>query len=266
MPETHSVDILGTKVNTFNLDETIRLYEKAILNGEKLRVSVTPVNCVLWARNNQNLSNLYNSADNVTADGVPLIWASKLLGEPIRGRVTGLDLLPEFSKVAAENRYSFFFLGAAEGVAERLKEKLETQNPGLNVVGTYSPPYAETYSYEENNKMIKMINEVKPNVLWVSLTAPKQDYWIYDHFDKLEVNIAIGVGAAFDVVVGDINRSPEWMQKYGLEWFYRLIKEPKRLYRRYLIEAPKFIPLVLIQAFKERVLGQKQNQTDEKKL
>jgi N-acetylglucosaminyldiphosphoundecaprenol N-acetyl-beta-D-mannosaminyltransferase len=114
--------------------------------------------------------------------------------------------------------------------------------------------------------MINLINEVKPNVLWVSLTAPKQDYWIYEHFDKLDVNIAIGVGAAFDVVVGDINRSPEWMQKYGLEWFYRLIKEPKRLYKRYLIEAPKFIPLVLIQAFKERVLGQKQNQEDEKKL
>jgi N-acetylglucosaminyldiphosphoundecaprenol N-acetyl-beta-D-mannosaminyltransferase len=262
----NKVTILNTDISTVNLPETMGQMSAIIRSDKKLRICVTPVNCLIWAFKNYNLRILYNSADICTADGVPLIWASKLLGDPIRGRVTGLDLLPEFSKVAAENGYTFFFLGAAEGVAERLKDKLEAENPGLRVVGTYSPPYAETFTDKENKKMIKMINEVKPDVLWVSLTAPKQDYWIHEHFDKLEVNIAIGVGAAFDVVVGDINRSPEWMQKYGLEWFYRLIKEPKRLYRRYLIEAPKFIPLVLIQAFKERVLGQKQNQTDEMDL
>lgn len=248
------VNILGLKIDKSNLKETIEKFNYKIKNDQKLRVSVTPVNCTLWARNSKSLSELYNQADICTADGVPLIWASKLLGNPIRGRVTGLDLLPEFSKVAAKENFTFFFLGAAEGVAERLKEKLEKENPGLHVVGTYSPPYAKSFSDEENQKMIDMINKVKPNVLWVSLTAPKQDYWIYEHFDKLDVNIAIGVGAAFDVVVGDIARSPEWMQRNGLEWFYRFIKEPKRLYKRYLIEAPRFIPLVLIQAFKERIL------------
>ncbi|REL37537.1 glycosyltransferase [Rhodohalobacter sp. SW132] len=253
----YKVNILKSYVNKQNLGETLEIFTDTIETNDKIRVTVTPVNCLLWAKRNPKLEHIYNSADISTADGVPLIWASKLLGDPIRGRVTGLDLLPEFSKIAAENGYSFFLLGAAEGVADRLKDKLEVENPGLNVVGTYSPPYAKTFSEEENQKMINMINEVKPNVLWVSLTAPKQDYWIHEHFDKLDVNIAIGVGAAFDVVVGDIERSPEWMQKYGLEWFYRLIKEPKRLYKRYLIEAPRFIPLVLIQAFKERVLRRK---------
>lgn len=257
MTITNSTRILDTYISTKNLSETINNFKKVIESNNKSRVCVTPVNCILWARKNKELKELYNSADICTSDGVPLIWASKLLGNPIRGRVTGLDLLPEFSKVAAEKGYTFFLLGAAEGVADRLKEKLETENPGLNVVGTYSPPYAKTFSEEENQKMIHMINKEKPNVLWVSLTAPKQDYWIYEHFDMLDVNIAIGVGAAFDVVVGDITRSPEWMQSYGLEWFYRLIKEPKRLYRRYLIEAPQFIPLVLKQAFKERILNKK---------
>lgn len=251
------VDIADTLVSRYDLPETIELFKNTIQTKKKIRVSVVPVNCVLWAKKSDCLRELYNSSEIVTADGVPLIWASKLLGNPIRGRVTGLDLLPEFSKVAAKENFTFFFLGAAEGVAERLKDKLEKENPGLRVVGTYSPPYAKTFSDEENEKMINMINEVKPNVLWVSLTAPKQDYWIYEHFDKLDVNIAIGVGAAFDVVVGDFQRSPKWMQKYGLEWFYRLMKEPKRLYRRYLIEAPQFIPLVIIQAFKERVLNKK---------
>ncbi len=266
MSSYYKVNIVGTYISRYDLFETIELLKQTIHLDNKKRISVVPVNCTLWARKSKSLNKLYNTSDVVTADGVPLIWASKLLGNPIRGRVTGLDLLPEFSKVAADNGYTFFFLGAAEGVAERLKEKLESENPGLNVVGTYSPPYAKSFSDKENQKMIDMINEVNPNVLWVSLTAPKQDYWIYEHFDKLDVNIAIGVGAAFDVVVGDIQRSPEWMQKYGLEWFYRLIKEPRRLFKRYLIEAPKFIPLVLIQVLKERVLGQKQNQTEEKDL
>lgn len=249
------IEILNINVGKLNIQETISYFSNTINKRNKIRVSVTSVNCLLWCQNNEKLRNLYNSADICTADGVPLVWASKLLSNPIRGRVTGLDLLPEFSKVAAIKKYTFFFLGSAEGVAERLKDKLEKENPGLNVVGTYSPSYAKKFSDEENLKMIEMINKVKPNMLWVSLTAPKQDYWIYEHFDKLDVNIAIGVGAAFDVVVGDIERSPKWMQKNGLEWLYRLIKEPKRLFRRYLIEAPLFIPLVIIQVFRERILN-----------
>lgn len=249
--------ILSVKISKLDLSETMARLTDAIQKGLRLRICVTPVNCVLWAEDNNKLREIYATADICTADGVPLVWASKIIGSPIRGRVTGLDLLPEFSKVAAKNNFTFFFLGAGHGVAERLKVKLETENPGLNVIGTYSPPYAKTFSEEENQKMINMINKVKPNVLWVSLTAPKQDYWIHEHFDELDVNIAIGVGAAFDVVVGDIQRSPEWMQKCGLEWFYRLLKEPKRLYQRYLIEAPQFIPLVIKQAFRERVLGKK---------
>tara|TARA_R100001143_G_scaffold63603_3_gene73738 strand:- start:9208 stop:9975 length:768 start_codon:yes stop_codon:yes gene_type:complete len=246
MPKNR-VNILDVEVSRYNLDETMSLFSNAIDNGQKLRVSVTPVNCVLWAYRDEKLKEIYNSADLVTADGVPLIWASKFLGSSIKGRVTGLDLLPEFSKIAAEKGYRYFFLGAAEGVASKLSNHLTSLYPGLNVVGTYSPPFADQFTESENEKMIDMINQSETDILWVSLTAPKQDYWIAEHFDRLNVSIAIGVGAAFDVVAGNIKRSPKWMQKTGLEWLFRLIQEPRRLSKRYLVEAPQFIPLVVKQ-------------------
>ncbi len=246
MPKNR-VNILDVEVSRYDLEETMDLFANAIDNGHKLRVSVTPVNCVLWAYRDEKLKNIYNSADLVTADGVPLVWASKFLGPSIKGRVTGLDLLPEFSKISAEKGYRYFFLGAAEGVATKLANHLKGLNPGLNVVGTYSPPFADQFSEIENNKMIDMINKSKADILWVSLTAPKQDYWIAEHFDRLNVSIAIGVGAAFDVVAGNIKRSPKWMQRAGLEWLFRLIQEPRRLSKRYLVEAPQFIPLVVKQ-------------------
>jgi N-acetylglucosaminyldiphosphoundecaprenol N-acetyl-beta-D-mannosaminyltransferase len=241
------VRILQTGVSRYNLSETMDEMSRAIKQNRKLRIAVTPVNCLLWARKNPKLNKVYNSADIVTADGVPVVWASRLLAKPIRGRVTGLDLLPAFSDISAQNNHSFFFLGAAEGVADQLADKLISMYPNLNIAGTWSPPFREQFSEEENREMIERINRSGADVLWVSLTAPKQDFWIARHFDKLNVSVAIGVGAAFDVVAGNIPRAPYWMQESGLEWFYRLLKEPGRLSKRYLVEAPQFIPLIIKQ-------------------
>lgn len=241
------VRILETGVSRYNLTETMQQMCSAIEEGQKLRIAVTPVNCLLWARKNRELNAVYNSADIVTADGVPVVWASRMLSEPIRGRVTGLDLLPAFSEISARKNYSFFFLGAAKGVGEKLAEKLRQTYPGLQIAGTWSPPFRERFSDEENREMVERVNQSGADVLWVSLTAPKQDLWIARHFDQLNVSVAIGVGAAFDVVAGNISRAPLWMQQKGLEWLYRLIKEPGRLSKRYLVEAPVFIPLILKQ-------------------
>lgn len=244
---TDHINILSVNISKKNISETMSLFCEWITADAKKRVCVTPVNCVLWARENETLRTLYNTSDLNLADGVPLIWASKFLRNKIRGRVTGLDLLPQFTEIAAKKNYSFFFLGAKDGVAEALAKKLKHDHPNLNVVGYYSPPFAERFSDEENKKMIDMINSVKPNVLWVSLTAPKQDYWIHEHLNELNVNIAIGVGGAFEVTAGLIKRAPAWMQKNGLEWLFRFLQEPKRLFKRYFIEAPVFIPLVFLQ-------------------
>lgn len=244
------VSILGTRVSRYNLDETMRRMADAVDNIEKLRICVTPVNCLLWAKDDDSLRDIYNSAEIVTADGVPVVWASKWLGKPVRGRVTGLDLLPRYAEVAAEKGHSFFFMGAGEGVADQLAKKLKSDYPDLDVRGTYSPPFRERFSEEESLEMVEMINQSGADILWVSLTAPKQDIWIAENMDRLQVNVAIGVGAAFDVAAGRIRRSPVWMQKAGLEWLYRLIKEPGRLAGRYLVEAPKFIPLVILQRWR----------------
>lgn len=241
------VNILSVNVSTLNLPGTINLFEHWISLREKRRICVTPVNCILWAFKNEKLRKLYNSATLCLPDGVPLIWASRLLGKPIQGRVTGLDLLPEFSKTAAEKGYRFFFLGAKEGVAKKLSERLLSIYPNLQVCGYYSPPFAERFSDEENSKMISMINNAQPHVIWVSLTAPKQDYWIAEYFEKLNASIIVGVGGAFEVTAGLIPRAPYWMQRNGLEWLFRLSQEPRRLFKRYILEAPQFIPLVLLQ-------------------
>lgn len=246
------VNICGTGISNVSLPETMLLFDQWIETRQKKRICVTPVNCVLWAAHNPTLQNLYNEADLTLCDGVPLIWASKLLGSPLKGRVTGLDLLPQYLKHTSQKGYSNFFLGAKPGIAALLQKKYEQDYPYIRISGIYSPLFAEKFSEEENLKMIGLINEAKPDIVWVSLTAPKQDYWIYEHIQALDAKIVIGIGGAFEVAAGTIPRAPMFMQKNGLEWLYRLYKEPTRLFKRYLIEAPAFIPLVIKQWFKQR--------------
>ncbi|MBL0884125.1 MAG: WecB/TagA/CpsF family glycosyltransferase [Chitinophagaceae bacterium] len=244
------INIGGTGISQVTLSETMDLFDQWIQQGEKKRVCVTPVNCVVWANKNAPLQQLYNSADLTLCVGVPLIWAAKLLKQGTLTRVTGLDLLPQYIQRCHQKGHTQFFLGAKEGVAALLQQQSEDRYPGIQIKGVYSPPFAATFSEEENEKMIAMINAVKPDILWVSLTAPKQDYWIQEHLHRLDVHIAIGVGGAFEVAAGLIDRAPVWMQKNGLEWFYRLYKEPRRLFKRYLVEAPAFIPIVMKQWWK----------------
>lgn len=243
--------ILGVSVSACNLDETVGKFCDWIDSDQKKRVCVLPVNCLLWADKDATLKEIYNSADLGLADGVPVVWASKFLGKPVRGRVTGLDLLPAFASVAAKKGYSFFLLGAKPGIAAILADFLTTKYPGLKIVGHYSPPMAERFAENENLRICEKINRAKPNVLWVSLTAPKQDIWIYDNMSRFQTNIAIGVGGAFEVTAGLIPRSPKWMQAAGLEWLFRFMREPRRMFKRYFIEAPRFVPLVLVQKLRD---------------
>ncbi len=242
------INIGGTGISNINLEETIAVFDDWISKGERKRVCVTPVNCVVWAASDPSLQEIYNTADLTLCDGVPLIWASRLLGKgTLKGRVTGLDLLPLYIQHAHQKGHSMFFLGAKEGVAPLLKAKCEQAYPGINIVGAYTPPFAEQFSEEENHKMISLVNKARPDILWVSLTAPKQDRWIYENIHRLDARIVIGVGGAFEVTAGTIKRAPAFMQKNGLEWLYRFIKEPRRLFGRYILEAPRFIPLVMKQ-------------------
>jgi N-acetylglucosaminyldiphosphoundecaprenol N-acetyl-beta-D-mannosaminyltransferase len=248
----HKVDILGTPVSSLTMDELFSDWESVIQQGQKSQVCITPVNSILAARATARVQTIYKNADFVLCDGVPVKWASEFLGTPIKERITGLDVLPRIFPFALKNDFSIFLLGASPGVAEKLQAKMEAKHPGVQIVGTFVPPFRVVFSEEENLEMINAINALKPDILLVSLTAPKQDIWIAENLAELNTHLAIGIGGAFEVAAGMIKRAPAWMQKTGLEWFYRFLQEPKRMFKRYFVEAPVFIPLIIQQKISTR--------------
>lgn len=248
----NKVDILGTPVSSLTMDELFSDWESVINEGQKAQVCITPANSILAARETARVQEIYKNADYVLCDGVPVKWASEFLGIPIKERITGLDVLPRIFPFASQNNFTVFLLGASPGVAETLKSVMEAKYPNVKIVGTFVPPFREVFAKEENQQMIDAINAVKPDMLLVSLTAPKQDIWIAENLANLDTHVAIGIGGAFEVAAGMIQRAPLWMQKRGLEWLYRFLQEPKRMFRRYFVEAPVFIPLVIKQRFNTR--------------
>jgi N-acetylglucosaminyldiphosphoundecaprenol N-acetyl-beta-D-mannosaminyltransferase len=223
------------------------IFTHYIERNHKIQVAITPVNSILAALKNEQVKVIYNNAEVVLCDSVPMQWASKFLGTPIKERITGLDVLPNLVDLCAQKNFSIFLLGASPGVGEKLKEVILNKYPHCNVTGIYVPPFMKTFTGEENQKMIDAVNAAKPDVLLVSLTAPKQDIWIAENIHALNATLCVGIGGAFEVMAGLVKRSPSWMQRSGLEWLYRFLQEPKRLFKRYFIEAPLFIPLVIKQ-------------------
>jgi N-acetylglucosaminyldiphosphoundecaprenol N-acetyl-beta-D-mannosaminyltransferase len=182
----------------------------------------------------------------VTPDGMPLVFLGRWLGHYHVERVYGPDVMLAFSELSAARGYTHFYYGGAEGLPEKLADTLRQRFPGLKVVGTYSPPF-RALTPEEDQAIVERINAANPDVVWVGLGCPKQDIWMAQHRDKLHAPVLIGVGAAFDFLSGQKQQAPHWMQRYSLEWLYRLAHEPRRLWRRYLLYNPYFIFLVLLQ-------------------
>jgi N-acetylglucosaminyldiphosphoundecaprenol N-acetyl-beta-D-mannosaminyltransferase len=241
------IDILGVHFSNLDEPQLVALLDNRIAEAQKTQVCFVPTNTILAARKSRYVMDVYNSADVVMCDGVPVQWASRLLGTPLKQRLTGFDFFPHFIQHCVLKKYSIYFLGAKEGVAKQLAALYQSRYPGIRVAGYYTPPFAAAFSEEQNAVMRSDINAAKPDVLFVSLTAPKQDIWIHQQLEHLNVKLAIGVGAAFDSEAGSLKRAPILMQQMGLEWFYRFLQEPGRMFRRYFIEAPIFVPLVMFQ-------------------
>lgn len=246
------VDILGIKVSSIAHNELLSEFKNLIHSKQFTQVAITPVNSILAAHQNAQVKEIYNASEFVLCDGTPVRWASMFLGTPIVERITGLDLLPDLIKFAAAEDFSLFLMGASPGVGEKLKEVILQQFPNCKIAGIYVPPFMKSFDSVENQKMVDAVNAAKPDIVLVSLTAPKQDIWIAQNRAILHPAIYIGIGGAFEVTAGLVKRAPKWMHAAGLEWFYRLVQEPKRMYRRYLIEAPAFIPMVIKQKFSSK--------------
>jgi N-acetylglucosaminyldiphosphoundecaprenol N-acetyl-beta-D-mannosaminyltransferase len=244
------VNILGVQVSSFSNKEMLDIFTHCIESNQKTQVAITPVNSVLAALKNQEVMQVYNNAEIVLCDSVPMQWSSRFLGTPIKERITGLDVLPDLVHLCAKKNFSIFLLGASPGVGAQLQKVILDKYPNCRVLGVYVPPFMQVFSPEENSKMLEAVNAAAPDVLLVSLTAPKQDIWIAQNKAQLNASLLVGIGGAFEVMAGLVKRSPKWVQVAGLEWFYRFLQEPKRLFRRYFIEAPQFIPLIIKQKWK----------------
>jgi N-acetylglucosaminyldiphosphoundecaprenol N-acetyl-beta-D-mannosaminyltransferase len=175
----------------------------------------------------------YARADLVVADGMPVVWAASLLGTPVKGRVTGADLMPRLCEVAAERGLKVFLLGGGPGVAERAAENLVRAHPTLQVAGLHCPPLGFERDAGQNAALVEAIRASDADLVFVCLGSPKQEVWIHRHLEQFDKGVFLGVGAAIDFCAGTVKRAPAWMQRSGLEWLYRLSREPRRLIGRY---------------------------------
>ncbi len=234
-----SFRVLGVPVNAVQIPDAIAVMEQWIRERDGTRfVAVTGMHGVMEAQHDPHFKTILREASLVVPDGMPLVWLGRRQGFSMRRRVYGPELLETFCKTTA-NRYRHFFYGGAHCVAEHLANKL-WQQFGIQVAGTYSPPF-RALAAEEEQEVVNMIRAASADVLWVGLSTPKQEKWMWAFRDRLNVPVLVGVGAAFDFHTGRVQQAPVWMREHGLEWLFRLVAEPRRLWRRYLILGPKFL-------------------------
>lgn len=241
-----TVNILGVQVSTKTMAETVDTL-LGYLDEERVHCVFTPNSEIIYmAYKDPQFAQLLNSADLNTADGIGVVYASRILGQPLRERVTGFDLINLLCERAAPSRRRVFLFGAKPGVAEEAADKLTQLYPGLVICGTRDGYFKE----EQTPEIVGQINAAEPDILLVCLGAPKQERWIADNREHLNVRIVLGAGGSLDVLAGRVERAPESWQRLGLEWAYRLKKEPKRIGR--MMALPRFGLTVLLKGKKYR--------------
>ncbi|MEJ7810635.1 MAG: WecB/TagA/CpsF family glycosyltransferase [Gemmatimonadaceae bacterium] len=247
MEAIRRVNVLGVGVSAIDPAQAIRTIDGWIARGEQRYVCVTGVHGVMESQRDDAVRSIHNAAGLVTPDGMPLVWLGRLAGHRHVARVYGPDLMLAYCAHAARSGRRHFFYGGAPGVAERLARRLRARLPGVRVVGWISPPFREL-SAAEDEDAVRRINDEDPDIVWVGLSTPKQERWMHAHLGRVRAPVLVGVGAAFDFLAGAKRQAPRWMQRSGLEWLFRLGAEPRRLWRRYLVNNPAFVWRVAQQA------------------
>jgi N-acetylglucosaminyldiphosphoundecaprenol N-acetyl-beta-D-mannosaminyltransferase len=237
------VAVLGVGISAIDLPTAVDEIVSWIEVGHRSYVCVTGVHGVMESQRDEALRRIHNESGLTTPDGMPMVWAGRWAGAHWMERVYGPDLMIAVCERAAQRGWTSFFYGGRDGVAKQLASRLQERFPGLSVVGTYTPPFRPMTDGEET-EVADLINGAEPDLVWVGLSTPKQEHWMASHRGVLRAPVLLGVGGAFDIHAGTVPQAPRWIQHSGLEWAFRLAVEPRRLWRRYLVNNPRFVMAV----------------------
>jgi N-acetylglucosaminyldiphosphoundecaprenol N-acetyl-beta-D-mannosaminyltransferase len=242
-------NVLGINVSAIDLDRAVEMADRWIAAENRGYICVTGVHGVMEAQSDSELRHILNHAFLNTPDGMPMSWVGRLQGFRKMDRVFGPDFMASLCQLSVERHYRHFLYGGEPGVADLLKERLESRFPDLQIVGTYTPPF-RSLTAEEEEEIFCRLQESKPHILWVGLSTPKQEQFMARYIDRLQVPLLVGVGAAFDYHTGRINDCSGWIKRAGLQWAHRLLQDPGRLWKRYLRNNPAFLWKITLQIFK----------------
>lgn len=240
------VNVLGVGINVVDISSATAKCEELIASRGKGYVCVTGVHGVMEAQSNLQFRSILNRSLLTVPDGMPMVWVGRIQGHREISRVYGPDFMIELCRRSVARGFRHFLYGGKDGVAEQLAERLRQRIPGLQIVGTYTPPFRPLNAVEERDLQIQ-VAACKPDIFWVGLSTPKQEQFMARYSERLDTKLMVGVGAAFDVQTGRIKDAPAWIKSAGLQWLHRLSQEPRRLWKRYLINNPKFILQIALQ-------------------
>jgi N-acetylglucosaminyldiphosphoundecaprenol N-acetyl-beta-D-mannosaminyltransferase len=246
MEQIVRANVLGVGISAISMADAVHYSDKFLQSGARGYICVTGVHGIMEAQDDEQFRQILNSSFLTTPDGKPTVWVGHWQGFRNMTRVYGPDFMLEFCKLSVDRGYKHFLYGGKPGIAEELEQKLTLRFPGLQIVGTYTPPFRALTSQEEI-ELEQQLLKVKPDILWCGLSTPKQERFMARYIEKLPVNLMVGVGAAFDINSGNLKDAPKWMKDAGLQWLYRVIQEPRRLAGRYLKNNPRFLWLTFLQ-------------------
>lgn len=232
--------ILGIKIDRVDFGQTLNIIDRFVKEKSPHQIITVNPEMIMTAQKDREFKKVLNTSDLNVPDGIGIVWASKILGKPLKERIAGIDLVWTLAKLAHDRGYSIYFVGAGEGIAKKVADKLKIKYPKMEIAGTES-----SSPYDIN--LIERIGKTKPDILLVAFGHPKQEKWLAKYKHRFGVPVCIGVGGAFDFISGKTRRAPLWLSKMGLEWLYRLIQEPQRIKRQ--LSLPKFAWLVFLDYF-----------------
>jgi N-acetylglucosaminyldiphosphoundecaprenol N-acetyl-beta-D-mannosaminyltransferase len=244
--EQPRVNILGVGISALSMQSAIEQSEALLDSGGSGYVCVTGVHGIIEAQSGNEFRKILNRSFLTTPDGMPTVWLGHLHGFKHMTRVYGPDYMENVCQRSVSRGYRHFLYGGKDGVAEELRAELTRRFPGLQIVGTYTPPF-RPLNADEEEQLRSQLEAARVDIFWCGLSTPKQEKFMAAYSGRLPVKLMVGVGAAFDLLSGNLDEAPDWMKRSGLQWSYRLMKEPRRLWKRYLYNNPRFIWLTMLQ-------------------